>query len=95
MPEAAALLRRLDAIVAEMAELRAEMVELLPSATGNGLDASDDGLPEPLLDATAIAAELNIPIDTVRYAARHKHIGHKQGGVWRISLPRARQWFRR
>ena len=102
MPEAAAILARLDAIMAELAELRAEVAASLPTpaAEGNGLDAADlaDG---NLLDTHAAAARFGIPADCLRRWARETRntpgdeIGRRKGGRWLVSIPRAaaaHQW---
>ena len=71
MSEAADILARLDAIMAELAELRAEVAATMPApaAEGNGLDAADlaDG---NLLDTHAAAARFGIPADCLRRWAR-------------------------
>jgi hypothetical protein len=97
MPEAAAILARLDAIMAELAELRAEVVASMPvSATeGNCLDADDlaDG---NLLDTHAAAARFGIPADCLRRWARETRntagaIGRRKGGRWLVSIQRVQR----
>jgi hypothetical protein len=82
-PTAEVLLARLDEFAAELARFRSEIVAQLPAAEENGVDDLDG----PWLDATSVAAQLGVPVDTVRNAARHKAIGRKRGGMWEINLP--------
>ena len=92
MSEAADILARLDAIMSELAELRAEVAALIPPAEGNGLDAADLA-PEHLLDTHAAAARFGIPADCLRRWARETRntpdeIGMRKGGRWLVSIPR-------
>jgi hypothetical protein len=85
------LVRRFDAWLAEGKALR----DMIAALEFEELNHDGDGLDGPWQDCTSTAALLNVPIDTVRYAARHKAIGRKQGGMWLINLPLARRHFRR
>jgi hypothetical protein len=88
-----ALLDRLDRIMAELAELRAEMV-----ASANGADVRayvsanpiehepDDLAPDSLLDTCAASA--GYPQDTIRKWCRTEGLGIHTGGRWLVSIPR-------
>jgi hypothetical protein len=89
MPEAADILARLDAIMAELAELRAEVVASLPAPEGNGLDV-DDLAPENLLDTHAASARFGFPRDTIAKWCREECLGVKVGGRWLASA--ANRW---
>ena len=87
MPEAADILARLDAIMAELAELRAEVAgshqhgENLP-------DDADDLAPEHLLDTHSASARFGYPQDTIRKWCRTEDLGVMRGGRWLVSIPR-------
>jgi hypothetical protein len=94
-----ALLERIDRVLAELLELRAEVGalsgadNLVPPDSGNGLDA--DLAPDNLLDTTAAAARFNRPADTIRYWCRQEGCGVKIGGVWMASAPRIQRRLKR
>jgi hypothetical protein len=89
MPEAAAILARLDAIMRELAELRVELVASLPAPVveGNGLDA-DDFAPEYLIEISTAVAQFNRLADSIRWMCRKQACGVKVGGRWMASSPR-------
>lgn len=82
-------LARLDRIIAELVELRAEVGASQPPAEGNGLDRDEasDLSPDNLLDTTAAAARFNHPQDTIRAWCRQGD-GIRQGGRWLVSIPK-------
>ena len=91
---ALAILARLDAVVAELLELRAEVAAEMPDVghfqplqTGNGLDA-DDLSPEHLLDTHAAQERFGYPQDTIRKWCRTEGLGVMRGGRWLVSVPR-------
>ena len=90
MPEAEAILRRLDRVLSELLEIRAEVVAQMPVAKGNELDAGDDFAPENLLDTHTASARFGFPRDTVTRWCR-EGCGVKRGGRWMASVPRLRE----
>ena len=87
-PSLTNLLRRFDAALSELAELRAELVALMPPAEVNGLDADDlaDG---NLLDTTSAAARFGFPQNTIRKWCRTEDLGVMRGGRWLVSVSAA------
>ena len=83
----AGLIERLDAIIAELAELRAQVAASTPP-TCNGLDASDDFAPEHLIDTHAAAERFSHPRDTVAKWCREDGCGIRRGARWLVSIPR-------
>ena len=63
MPDAGTILARLDAIMAELAELRADVAAMVPAA--NGADNADDLSPENLIDTHTAEARFGFPLDTI------------------------------
>jgi hypothetical protein len=62
----AAILARLDAIMRELATLRAELAVAPAPARGNGLDAhADDFAPEHLLEISTAVGRFNRPADAL------------------------------
>jgi hypothetical protein len=90
MPEAAAILARLDAIMRELAELRTELVASMPvpAADGNGLDSSDDFAPEHPIEISTAVEHFNRPANSIRWMCRRQACGVKVGGRWMASSPR-------
>ena len=84
------LLRRLDAVPAELAELRAEVAASLPPNLEEVPDEADDMADGNLLDTTAAAARFNYPRNTVTRWAR-EGAGVRRGGRWLVSVPRLRR----
>lgn len=67
-----ALLDRIDRIMAELAEVRAELAASMPTASGNGLDASDDLAPDSLLDTHTASARLGYAQDTIQVVPQRR-----------------------
>ena len=89
MPEAAAILARLDAIMAELVELRAEVVAMMPVETlYNVQDIADDLADGSLLDTHSAAARFGYAQDTIRKWCRTEGLGVMRGGRWLVSIPR-------
>ena len=96
MPDAGTILARVDRLLAEPAELRAEVV----AVSSNDLDdkgvanvdtpCADDLSPENLIDTHAAAARFGFPRDTVARWCR-EGCGLKHGGRWMASVPRLRR----
>ena len=78
-----ALLDRLDRIMAELAELRAEVAASQSTAPVNGLDAGDDFTPEHMIEISTAVERFNRPADTLRYWCRHEGCGKLSGGSGR------------
>ena len=87
MSEAAAILARLDAILAELAELRAEVVAMMPPA--------DDFAPDHLIEISTAVDRFNRPADTIRYWCRREGDGKKVQGRWLASAPRIERRLKR
>ena len=83
MPEAEAILRRLDRVLSELLELRSEVAAQMDK--GNGLAVGDDFAPENLLDTVAAAARFGFPRDIVARWCRES-CGVKRGGRWMASV---------
>src|SRR5262245_38416078 len=84
------LLQRLDRIMAELAELRAELVAVsLPAsaAEGNGLDV-DDLADTNLLDTTSAQERFGYDRHTLARWCRMEGLGVRRGGRWLVSIPR-------
>lgn len=72
------------AIVAELAELRAEVASLLPEDDGAG-----DLAEHNLISVQAAAERWCMPADSLRHRLRHDpDLGVKRGNVWSVSVPR-------
>lgn len=90
-----ALVERLDAVVAEVAAIRAALAAIVPAAEvdGNnptcGIEDTEaaDFAPENLIDTTTAAARWNRPRDTLALWCRQGD-GVKRGGRWLASVPR-------
>jgi hypothetical protein len=82
------MLARLDAAIAELLEIRAEVLGFLgsqPAPTGNGADEVDD-----MLDVPSASLRFNYPMDTLRKWARTEGIGRKQGEAGDTAVLRSR-----
>jgi len=95
VPDAAAILARLDSILREVAALRDAVAASLPAPVAdisanwrasNGLDA--DFLPEHLIEISTAAERLNRPPDSLRWACRRQGCGVKVAGRWLASAPK-------
>jgi hypothetical protein len=86
VPEAAAILARLDAILREVAALRDEVAASSSPAApaANGADDFADG---SLLDTSSASQRFNFPRDTIALWCRQGD-GKKVGGRWMVSIPR-------
>jgi hypothetical protein len=80
------LLRRLDAALSELHEVRAELRAAVAGAEAD--DESDDFAPEYLVEISAAVERFNRPADTIRYWCRHEECGIKRGGRWLASARR-------
>jgi hypothetical protein len=80
---AADVIRALDAAMAEMARLRAELVDQRADPVA---ELADD-----FVDTWTAAERFSIPIDTVRWLAREKGFGEKRGGRWLVSVGAVRE----
>jgi hypothetical protein len=87
VPEAAAILARLDAILREVAELRDEVAASIPVPAANGAGEGDDFADGSLLDTSSASARFNYPRDTIALWCRQGD-GKKVGGRWLVSIPR-------
>lgn len=89
MLETAAILRRLDAILREVAALRDEVQASLPvpAAAGNGLDV-DDLAEQNLIDTTSAQERFGFPRNTLAKWCRTEGLGVMRGGRWLVSVPR-------
>jgi hypothetical protein len=90
VPETAAILARLDAIMAELAALRAAVAgaEAVDEKGISSVDTlGDDFADGNLLDTTSAAARFGHPRDTVALWCR-QGCGVKRGGRWLVSIPR-------
>ena len=94
MPEAEAILRRLDRILAELIELRAELAATRLDDDEKGLSnvytLADDLSPGNLVDTHAAAARFGFPRDKIAKWCREGS-GVKRGGRWLASVPRLRE----
>jgi hypothetical protein len=89
VPEAAALLARLDAILREVLELRAELAASLPVEPGDNITTLADDLADGnLLDTHAAQERFGYQRDTIAKWCRTDGIGVKIGGRWMASIPR-------
>jgi hypothetical protein len=74
-----ALLARLDAALSEIAEVRRQVVELMPPAAANGAGAEDaDDLADALIDTTSAGATTGFARDTTAMWCTVPGVG-----VWR------------
>lgn len=84
-----ALLARLDAALSEVAEVRRQVVELMPPAAANG---ADDFAEHNVVSVQAASERFYVPQDTLRcWARREQGLGVRSGNVWRISVPALRR----
>src|SRR5262245_24000144 len=83
------LLARIDAIMAELAELRAAVAATAGTIVPPNEDAADlaDG---NLLDVCAASSRFGYPPDTLRKWAREEGVGRKVGGRWVVSIEKLR-----
>ena len=88
-----ALLARLDAALNEVAEVRRQVVELMPPAAANGAGTdADDFAEHNVVSVQAASERWNVPQDTLRHWCRHEQgLGVRSGNVWRISAPALRR----
>ena len=86
MPEAEAILARLDAVMAELAELRATVAAQIPAA--NGADSDDDLAADNLIDTHTAEARFGFPRNTIAKWCREESCGVRAGGRWLASVPR-------
>jgi hypothetical protein len=91
----AALLARLDAAIAELQAIRAELAgfDALNPPAAKGMDsvhtlADDDLSPEHLLDTTSAQERFGHPRNTLAKWCREEGLGVRRGGRWLISIPR-------
>jgi hypothetical protein len=92
MASAADILARLDELAAGLAEVRRQVVELLPPAEANGFDAGQDhnGFDGDLIDTFAAQERTGFPADCIRRWCREENIGVRSGGRWMVSTRRLR-----
>lgn len=90
MPEAADIVARLDAAIAELVELRAEVARdhHPPIIVARHDNDADDLSPDSLLDTHAAQERFGYPSDTIRKWCRTEGLGVMQGGRWLVSVPR-------
>jgi hypothetical protein len=81
----AALLEKLDAAIAALIELRAELADVLKSEE---ISDTDNLAPEHLLDTTSASQRFNFPRDTLAKWCREEGLGVRQGGRWLVSIPK-------
>jgi hypothetical protein len=89
-----AILARVDAALNELAELRRQVVALLPppAANGSGDEGTDDFAEHNVVSVQAASARWAVPEDTLRFWCRHEQgLGVRTGNVWRISVPALRR----
>jgi hypothetical protein len=92
-----ALLARLDAALNEVAEVRRQVVELMPPAAANGAGTDTDDFAEYLqIDAASAQSRFSIPQDTLRAWARstqntEQAVAIRRGGRWVFSICRLRK----
>ncbi len=91
MPEAAAILARLDAIARELAALRDEVASDLSGREPGQLSSLSDAAdlsPEMLINSIAAQERFGHPSDSIRKWCRTEGLGVKRGGRWMVSVPR-------
>ena len=95
MPEAPAILARLDAIMRELAEPRSEVAaaELQPNFVAAIPDADSDFSPEHLIEITTAVDRFNRPADSLRWMCRKQGLGVKRAGRWLASAPRLARYL--
>jgi hypothetical protein len=89
------LIVRLDAAIAELAEVRRQLAEMLPAPAADekgtitiGTLAADDLSDEHLIEVSTAVERFNRPADTIRFWCRREGCGKKVGGRWLASVPR-------
>jgi hypothetical protein len=91
------LLARIDRIMAELAELRAEVAaadvasEVSPDYAVDY--AVDDLADANLLEVSTAAARFNRPQDSIRWMCRHRNCGVKRANRWMASAPRLSRYL--
>jgi hypothetical protein len=96
VPDAAAILAKLDAIAALIAELRDEVAASLPPPVVQGNGLVDDFAPHLLIDPGAGRMRFGVAEDTLRKWARETQgtaeaIGRLRGHRWELSIPRVQK----
>ena len=93
------LLRRLDAVLAELAELRAEVAAILPAPDDDAKGVcttdtlGDDLAPEHLIEISTAVERFNRPADSLRWICRKQGCGVKVAGRWMASEPRLARYL--
>src|SRR5262245_35157169 len=83
------LLERLDAILRELAELRAAVAASMPVVASTIVEPNADDLaPEHLLDTTSAQERFGYPRNTLAKWCRTEGLGVMRGGRWLVSVPR-------
>ena len=85
---------KLDAILAQLTELRAELLtEHVPNFSALSDEATDvDDFNElNLIEVTAAAERFAYPANTIRHWCRNGGDGVRRGGRWLVSIPRVQR----
>ena len=93
MPEAAALLERIDRCLRELQAIKGEIVALIPPTPVNGAGTEGADFAEHnMASVQAASSRWNVPQDTLRHWCRHEQgLGVRSGNVWRVSVPALRR----
>jgi hypothetical protein len=78
------LLERIDRIMAELAELRAELAGAEAAEVEN-FHFADDLATGNLIEVSTAVARFNRPPDSIRWMCRTQGCGKKVGGRWLVS----------